>query len=367
MESDEILQNAAGEATSLRVTGLICDGERYQIAAATDEERGEEVALRAIAYGDDGQESIRRRRRSLRRQWEFLNDVAQSGVAPEPIEWLEVADSPVDDPPEPVLVCERVDGPTLYDWVVDEHPRGIEPVVALKMLAQLVDFLDVAHRNKWLWRDFDPRRLVVVEQRDLRAISIGRVVRRGEAMEGDELEVNADYTAPEIRDEKTGKLQKPPADMYGLGALLSFMVTGEEPRHRVESPLSYRAYERIQEWDVPGLELLIARLLQPLAKKRVRTAGKLRAYCDVESLPTREDKGFGMCTLPAPWLGLDIENPSEHKGLGSSLSSGPLVSVREGATEEPAAAVVEQRAPNWPVIAVVVLVVAVAIFVVVGL
>ncbi len=342
-----LIDRQQGE-TPYRVEELIATGDHYQIAGAHDEDRDRGVALRAILYdGESDAEVVAGHRAALKRQWRFLEDLSDVGLVVRGDAWLELDESPIDRPPEPIIVCERIDGVTLYDWICEEHPRGVDPARALAMIGEVADFLAVAHRKKWLWRDFDPRRFVVDDEERLRAVSIGRVIKRGAPLQAGQLEINADYVAPEIREEMTGKLQRPAADIYGVGALMSFLLTGEEPRHRVESPLSYRAYERIQELQMPGIELLLARLLQPLAKKRLGRAEKLRAFCDVDTLPTREMKGFEMCTLPAPWLGLDIENPAENKGLGSSLSSGPLVSVPTAPGE---ASVAEGAEPNWPII-----------------
>ena len=360
-----LIDRHSGE-TPYRVDELVAAGDRYQIAAGCDQERERPVVLRAILYGPDATDAhVAQRRLALKREWEFLKALRDSGLAPSPYDWLEIEGGPIEESAEPVIVCERVEGTNLYDWITEEHPDGLEPTRALGLIKDVVDFLALAHQQKWLWRDFDPRRFIIDKDEAIRAVEIGRIVKRGEALESDQLEINADYVAPEIREEMTGKLQRPAADLYGLGALLSFVLTGEEPRHRVESPLSYDAYEKIQELELPGLELLLARLLQPLAKKRIGRAEKLRPFCDVETLPTRETKGFGMCVLPAPWLGLDIESPEKNQGLRSKLSAGPLVSVNSASQPSPAAsasATMEQkRAPNWPLIAALLGIVAAAI------
>ena len=364
MDTGEYLIDSSGEATSYRVDSLLAAGGRYQIAAAYDEKRERSVAVRAILYGEEISDAeVEERRAALKREWNFLQAVEDCGVAPDPYDWLEVKDSPIDEPTEPLIVCERIEGKNLYDWIIEEHPDGLHPRRALPMIAGLVDLLVMAHREKWLWRDFDPRRLIVDEDEAIRAVDIGRVIKRKMALTAGQLEINTDYVAPEIREEMTGKLQRPAADLYGVGALLSFVLTGEEPRHRVESPLSYSAYEKVQAFGLPGIELLLARLLQPLAKKRIGRAEKLRSFWELDSLPTKETKGFGMCVLPAPWLGLDIENPETNKGLRSNLSSGPLVSVASGTqpSATAAAADVEERKPNWPLIAGVAVLTAVAI------
>ena len=352
---DHLIDIERGE-TSVRVDELLAAGGRYQIAAATDTEADRPVVIRAILYDDEEtSEGIEIRRRALRREWAFLQAMGADTLTPEPIDWIEVEDSPVDEPPEPLVIYERIDGPSLYEWIEEHHPRGVEPKKVLEFAAQLNQFLVEVHLNKWLWRDFDPRRFAIDESGQLRARSVGRIVKMGERLDPFQTEINEAYVGPEIRDEMTGQMQRPAADFYGLGALLSFLLTGEEPRERTESPLAFTAFERLQEWEEPGMELLVARLLQPLAKKRVARGERLQKYLTIETLPTRESKGFEMTMLPAPWLGLEMENPGENRGLRSKLSAGPLVSV---ARDAPVEAPVEKEAAesearwtlNWPLI-----------------
>ncbi len=318
--------------TSYRVEDALEVGERFQIAELYDEEEQRVVVARAILYGDESldEAGVERRRVGLRRQWRFLEALGGQSLVPEPVDWVEVELSPVEMPPEPLLICEKIDGPTLYEWITDEFPRGMDVDRALELLTSLVAFLEAAHQERWMWRDFDPRRFRIADGQ-ICAVSLGGILEVGEDGDVGEGALNIDYIAPELRDGAPAKMQHPAADLYGAGALLSFLLSGEEPRHRVESPLSYEAYERIEERDIPGVDLLLARLLQPMAEKRLSSAEQLLDYCDVDALPTREDEGFEQCELPAPWLGLDMEDPEKNRGLRSRLSAGPLVSMkREG-------------------------------------
>ncbi len=366
---DPLIDNEQGE-TAFRPVELIEAGEHYQIARAVDEENERQVAVRAIVYDDDAtDEYIARRRASLSRQWELMEVLAETRVTPEPIAYLELPESPVERPPEPVLVCELIDGPTLYDWVVDHYPEGLDPEGALAILADLTDWLTEVHAEKWLCRGFDPRRFRVEgadsegQQIRVRRVSLHNASKWKEPLDKEQLAANHAYVAPEIRDEVSGKLQRPAADLYGLGALLSFLLTGEEPRHRVESPLSFDAYERVQSYELPGLEILLARLLQPLAKNRLSRAQLLRPYCSMDGLPTREERGFEMSMLPAPWLGVEIDDPETNRALRSKLSAGPLVSVaqdKEVEAEESSEEELEQEF-NWPFLIVLVLITAIVV------
>ena len=365
MEEVEKLVTVDGEETGLEVESLLATGERYQLARAVDPKHSAPVVIRAILYEDEAEAGeITGRRVGLRREWEFLEAMEGAGITPKPVAWLMLRESPIEEPPEPALVLELVEGTGLLKWIQQRHPEGLEPEKVLSWAADLSEFLARAHKKKWLIRDFDPRRFLVDQEGRLRLVSIGAVVKMGAPLDETQRAFNPAYVAPEIRDELTGTMQRPTADLYGLGTLLSFLLTGEEPREQVESPLSFNAFERLQSWELPGLELLLARLLQPLAKKRIGRAERLQSFCSVENLPTREVRGFEMTMLPAPWLGLEMENPQENRGLRSSLSAGPLVSMArsENETASPAQAsqedaLEEVRGLNWPLVLLVVAVV----------
>lgn len=339
-------RDAIEKQIPVRIEDLIAAGDNYQVAAGYHEGLDDEVVLRAISYGDDPDGSeVAFRRACLKRQWTFLQSIDEQPAAPDPVEWIEVDDSPVGDPPEPVLVTERIDGPNLHEWIETRHPEGMEPGDAIALLKPIVDLLCAAHAAGWLWRDFDPRRIAVVAGERPVLRSIGGVLSQIEGPSSVPSHINHDYTAPEIRNEVGEKYRRPAADLYGFGALVSFVLSAEEPRHRVESPLSYTAYERIEQRNVAGMKLLVARLLQPMAKGRVQRTEELADLWALDELPTRESPGFEECELPAPWVGLDIDDPERNRGLRSQLSSGPLVSLPAG--EEPEG---ERRRIKWPVV-----------------
>ncbi len=341
---------------SLGAKELIDEAESYQRIEARDDE-GDTIELRAVLYEDDSDGlDIIARRAALRRQHQVMKDLDGCSATPTALGWHEVQESPVDRPPEPILRCERLRGQPLDQWMEEHAPQGLEAQQALRWTDEVAALVVSAHEAGWLWRDFDPRRFVVDDSGDrLRAWAVDGAIRMSPGEEGAMVDLNEAYVAPEVRDDKEGKRRSPAADLYGLGALLSFLLSGQEPRHRVESPVSYPAYERVQEHGLPGLELLLGATLQPLSTQRLDQVSAFRAHLKVDLLPQDDTPGFADKRLPAPWTGLEMEDPASNRGLRSNLSAGPLVSLPSGeggGAQETATAPDDEvkSAVHWPTV-----------------
>ena len=265
------------------------------------------------------------RRLALKQELEFLT--LSSPLLPEPIDWLIVPESPTGKGAEPILVYTYQPGQTLHAFVTSRHPRGLEPQRALDFIAELARFAQSIHEQGWIFRDFDPRHVLIGLDDVIHLVGCGNAVRRQEKLNVFKMHTSTSYTAPEIRRELSGKVVRPACDVYSLGALLSFLLTGIEPMERPESPLDPDAFDWLQQSAPEGLRLLIARCLQPLAQKRFARASDLIPYCDMDTLPHPSDEDFGMVMLPTPWSGPE---GMDNRALRSKLSAGPLLSEKGG-------------------------------------
>ncbi|RAL21768.1 hypothetical protein DL240_13025 [Lujinxingia litoralis] len=329
MEESTRQNDAYPAPQGYQVSALVAERDELQVVALTEESTSAERLGLAIHYDEARLQDVAyvaTRREQLSHLAEYLEELAAGGVVARKIALLELDQGP-GGAGEPLLVVEACKGTSLLKAVEERWPQGMPAELALQLMARLGDLLVATHQAGYYWRDFDPRRFVLTEDLELRAQLPGAVVSKGVKLKPWQLSTHPAYTAPEVRDEASGTMLRSAADIYGAGALMSFLLSGEEPRARVESPLSYTAYERIEALELPGLTLLLARTLQPLAKKRFGRAEVFRKYLALDALPTREMKGFGMVMLPAPWLGLEMENPEKNRALKSHLSSGPLISV----------------------------------------
>ena len=305
---------------------LLRAGKNYQIALAEDARLDDKlVCVKAIEYeaahlGTEGY--VAGRRAALRAELEFLT--LPSTLLPEPFDWLEITSSPIDQAPEPVLVYEHQHGDTLFDHVRERAPRGMQPTRALRIWRELVRFAAEVHQHGYVFRDFDPRHIIIGLDDVIHVVGCGNAVKRDEKLNVFKMNTNPRYTAPEIRREISGRVVRPACDLYSLGCLLTFMLTGVEPMPRPESPLDAEAYDRLRgDASLAGFRLLIARCLQPLAQKRFARAEDLLAFCTPETLPSASTPDFGLLDLPTPWSGPE---GMDNRALRSKLSPGPLLS-----------------------------------------
>lgn len=336
MQPGSFLVDHARQEQRFQIKSLLSAGKNYQIALAQDTHlEGKLVCVKTIEYDVEHIQDpryVQGRRQALKLELEFL--AGPHHMLPEPLDWIEVSESLADAGPEPLLIYEYQHGQTLYEMMREKHPKGMNPNRALRIFAELVKFTGELHAQGYLFRDFDPRHLIVGFDDIIHVVGCGNAVPRDEKLNVYKMNTNPAYTAPEIRREISGAAVRPACDFYSLGALLTFMLTGIEPLGRVEAPLDVDAYEALKR-QAPGLQLLIARCMQPLGQKRFNTAAQLLAFCDMERLPGPTTEGFALMALPQPW---DGPEGMDNASLRSKLSPGPLISQRNPEAAAPAPA-----------------------------
>lgn len=317
-----------------RIKSLLASGKHYQIALAEDTRLEDKlVCVKTIEYDAkyvSDEAYVLGRRKALWQEMQFLT--LETHLLPEPFDWIQSGESAIGRAPEPVLVYEYQHGQTLYEMISTKHPDGLAPKRALRIFKELVRFAGSLHGQKYVFRDFDPRHVIIGFDDIIHVVGCGNAVERGQEMNVYKMNTNPRYTAPEIRRELSGKVVRPACDFYSLGCLLSYMLTGFEPTPVAEAPLQSMAYKRLKSDELPdGLRLLIARCLQPLAQKRFSSAKKLLPFCSPSSVPTAQTEGFGLMDIPAPWSGPGAGAPSDVR----PISPGPLVIKPEQQGQRP--------------------------------
>lgn len=332
LQSGSFLEDVRFGERRFRIKELLFDAGDYQIALAEDTAMDDKlVCVKTIAYDaarTDDKKYVALRRKALHEELKFL--ARPIHLLPEPLDWLQLDGSDTVLQREPVLVYEYTHGETLHELITSRFPEGIAVTRALRITREICAFLVDLHQDKWVYRNLDPRHVIVGHDDVIHMVGCGNALKMNEAPNPTRATVESPYVAPEIRSEQSGKMLRPAADIYSLGALLSFMLTGEEPRNSVENPLTQTAFDRLSAIDPPGASLLVARCLRPMAKERFGRAERMLPYLTPRSLPTPQSDGFGLLQLPAPWSG--AEPPQRLKE--NKLSAGPLVSVGKGQPAE---------------------------------
>jgi serine/threonine protein kinase len=129
----------------------------------------------------------------------------------------------------PFFTMALIDGTSLQQLVLKEGPP--EPREAVRLMRAVADALSYAHGQGILHRDLKPHNILVDRQGRPRVADFGLARRAQEAQgltrTGDVLGT-PHYMAPEQARGQTALLG-PAADVYGLGGILYFLLTGRPP------------------------------------------------------------------------------------------------------------------------------------------
>lgn len=232
-----------------RLLAPLALGGMGSVWRAIDEATGEPVAIKRLhphLAADDGA------RARLHREASALAALRHPNI-------VSVRDF-LDDPDEPALVMELVEGPSLAERISSDGPLA-EPA-ALALAAGLADALAAAHARGLVHRDVKPANVLVGNDGQARLSDFGIAAWVDEAASGitaaDGVAGTLRYVAPE---RLSGAVANPSTDVWGVGATLYEMVTGRpaypvvtvdervrDAQRAVERPpeLSGRAWEVVR-------------------------------------------------------------------------------------------------------------------------
>jgi serine/threonine-protein kinase len=150
----------------------------------------------------------------------------------------------------PYLVMEYLPGRTLAQVLAEDGP--LPPHQALRVVAEILDALDHAHRHGMVHRDVKPANVMVVEDGTvavkLMDFGIARSFGRGAAAAEQALTAagmvigTADYLSPE---QARGEAADARSDLYAVGCLLHELLTGALPL-TADTPLN-TVWRRLHE------------------------------------------------------------------------------------------------------------------------
>ena len=127
------------------------------------------------------------------------------------------------------FAMDHVEGRSLAEMVRDDGP--LEPARAAALAAELADAMQHAHDMGVVHRDLKPSNVLVDAQGRARVLDFGLARREGDAsltVSGDVLGTPG-YMSPEQAAGNRADAGAPSVDVFGVGAVLYFMLTGRAP------------------------------------------------------------------------------------------------------------------------------------------
>jgi eukaryotic-like serine/threonine-protein kinase len=180
------------------------------------------------------------------------------------------------------MAMAHVDGPNLGDWL-DSRNEPLDPELATRLTLALTEAVSHAHTRGVLHCDLKPANVLLESKNRPAGATPGvpRITDFGLATlldeESDSTRARAlplgtpGFAAPELTACARDRIG-PPADIYGLGAILYALLTGRPPAR----PVTFRLEDSVEQSELPGaLNGILARSLQELPDDRYPTAEAL--------------------------------------------------------------------------------------------
>jgi DNA-binding beta-propeller fold protein YncE len=253
-----------------RIEALAGRGGMGVVYRATEERLGRPVALKVITPGLAGDEAFRER---------FVRESAMAGAIDHPnvipVYGAGEADGRL------FLAMRWVDGDDLRELV--ERDGALDPARAVEVVAAVGEALDAAHRRGLVHRDVKPANILVGEHVYLGDFGLARDAaddsERGVTKTG-QFVGTVEWVAPE---QVLGRPATAATDVYGLGCVLFFALTGRSPfgaRSDYEMMTAHlnEAPPRVVDLvaDLPAaLDAVVARALEKDPDDRFASAGDL--------------------------------------------------------------------------------------------
>ncbi|WP_304650901.1 PASTA domain-containing protein [Tessaracoccus sp. OS52] len=226
-----------------RLRALLGTGSTGSVFAATDEHGSADVAVKLLHPHLCRDE---RKRRAFLREQRHLMGLEHPNI-------IAVHGAGIHDAagvPTPWIAFELLAGPNLQEWVAEHRPTAADAVaITLGVLAGLGE----AHRAGLVHRDLGPSNIVIqdrqgeagpVGSRQVRIVDFGLAALDGEAAVGEDVLLSGDrplvpsaekgahvvgnpsFMSPE---QARGLPVTAASDLYQVGALLHFLLTGQAP------------------------------------------------------------------------------------------------------------------------------------------
>ena len=284
--SDDVLEAGSIVDGRYRIVSRLGGGAMGTVYRAEHLRVGREVAIKVLARELSHDTDLRRR---------FEAEARAASAAGHP-GIVQILDAGTLEDGLPFLVMEHLRGRELYSEIVDNGPMVLER--ACRIVRDLARAIHAAHEVGVIHRDLKPENVYVVETPDGEAVKVldfgvayrsevqpSRMTRPGIVVG------TPHYMAPELLD---GSAPTHTADIYGMGAILYELLTGDPPldANSIGALLAKKLHERPtplakRRSDVPAeLSDLVAECLESDPTLRPATARILADRLDAILLGT---------------------------------------------------------------------------------
>ena len=169
------------------------------------------------------------------------------------------------------IVFEQVHGQAVA------HMDQVEEKVARAIGIQLCSLAEQFHRNGWVFNGFEPYSVFIDAMLHVRLIGFERARQVLSSVEDAPIYPSRGYTPPELFEQTA--VYDVRSDVYAIGALLQFLLTGESLSPE-ESNCLYPVATVF-----PNVERLLAKALSANPSERFQSAGEFRAALTELNLP----------------------------------------------------------------------------------
>ena len=234
-------------------------------------------------------------------QQRFAQEAATAAAMEHP-NVVPVYDAGETDEGVPYMIMQFVDGADLHTLVRRVGP--LPPIEAARIVAELGDALDTVHDAGFVHRDVKPRNVLIGSDGHvyLGDFGLARQMNCRSGMTATGYWVGtADYVAPE---QICGAPADRRNDVYGLGGLLFFALTGQRPYERSDDweKLLAHVYQRppspsrVRPGLPTAMDSVISRALAKAPADRFASTGDLgrAAVCAAHSAPSRSARPSGL-------------------------------------------------------------------------
>ncbi len=218
------------------------------------------------------------------------------------------------------LVMEDVEGETLSDYVNQLATQGRATPLhqVLTWGKELTALLETLHTQGFIYADMKSTNVIITPAGELKLIDFGSTNLIGKQGEG-----TPGYMSPQ---QAQGEALSVADDIYSLGALLYFMVTGVEPGGAMRQGAALERHLALLRPDISAaLQTIISRCLAASPERRYPSAAELdSALASAEPTALLQDAYMDHNNAPA-------EHESHYRLLASKLLATLCASAEESA------------------------------------